>query len=161
MFWHQKWSALSARIQGLVEAGQYLSTALTRGPGDSFGIVRRASKELVAIVDELDQFNASHGAELPSEARTALDQILVRDWFTGSSEQINENLVAVGALITFRARFEYAIQDHEVDARNRTDLAFEHLRRSILLDNEINNKCATHLRTVAKCPARNLALCIC
>jgi hypothetical protein len=145
MFWHQKWRILSARIDGLRQAGEYLGQVLPRAPGDSFGIVRRwISAELGSIVDELERFKASHGTQVPPDAGRILDRILQRDWFTDRPELVNEGLISIGALVTFRSSFEYLTQDAETDVRSRTELAFEHLRRLILVDEEVRAKWLRH-----------------
>jgi hypothetical protein len=141
MFWHQKWRVLCTRIDGLRQSGEYISNTLPIAPGDGFGIIRRwLAAELRAIVNELETFKDSLPNELPPAAIHELDRILKRDWFTDRPEQINENLVSIGALITFRTSFDYLIQDTEIEARSRTELAFEHIRRILLIDNDVRQK---------------------
>lgn len=145
MSWHHKWRVLRARIDGLEKAGAYVAQTLPIAPGDSFAIVRNwVATELRSIVDELIQFKAVYGTLIPPAAQTLLDRVLQANWFTDNPLQINENLVSIAALITFRHSFEYLIQDTETEIRNKTELAFEHLRRMILVDADVRDKWEKH-----------------
>lgn len=85
-------------------------------------------------------FSAAYRNYLPTMAASALDRFLERDWFSTEPTLINTNLVSVAALETFRSEFEYLIHDTELEARNRIELAFEHLRRQIAVDEDIRDK---------------------
>ena len=43
-------------------------------------------------------------------------------------------------LAAFRSEFEYLIRDTEVEARSTTELAFEHLKRQIAVDEDVKKK---------------------
>jgi hypothetical protein len=43
-------------------------------------------------------------------------------------------------LAAFRSEFEYLLQDHEVESRSAVELAFEHLRRLIVVDDQVRKK---------------------
>jgi hypothetical protein len=49
-------------------------------------------------------------------------------------------LVSIAAIATVRSEFEYLIHDSEIEGRNRTEVAFEHLRRMIAVDSEAREK---------------------
>ena len=70
----------------------------------------------------------------------ALDRFFGQDWFTKRPELINTNLVSIAAIATVRSEFEYLIHDSEIEGRNRTEVAFEHLRRMIAVDSEAREK---------------------
>ena len=152
MFWHQKWRALSTRIDGLKQAAEYVAQALTAAnKSDSFRIVQKwIAAELWAILEELEQFKASYQTQVPPDALQVLARLLKRDWLdkrdrlADHPELINASLVSIGALATFRSSFEYLLQDTEIEAQSRTELAFEHLRRVILVDGEVRDKWRRH-----------------
>src|ERR1700733_13875963 len=135
MAWIERWRAIAARIEGLIRSGEYVVSALQRNDGDSFGIVRHwIAPELERITSELRAFRDSSQAELPRAAVEALNRFFVQDWFTKQPELINTNLVSIAAIATVRSEFEYLIHDSEVEGRNRTEVAFEHLQRMIAVD---------------------------
>ena len=145
MFWHQQWRVLSTRIDGLRQAAEYVAQALTVAKNDSLGVVPKwIAAELRATVDELEKFKAAYQTQVPPDAIEVLNRLLKRDWLSDRPEFVNETLVSIGALATFRTSFEYLMQDIEVDARSRTELAFEHLRRLILVDREVREKWRQH-----------------
>ena len=43
-------------------------------------------------------------------------------------------------LAAFRSEFEYLIRDAEIEGRSLTELAFEHLRRQIVVDKDVRKK---------------------
>jgi hypothetical protein len=141
MTWQQEWSAIADRIERLVRTCEYASTGLRHAPGDPRGIIRKwIAPEALAITDLVEGFAARYRGDLPDDAVKMLDEFLKENWFTKQPELINTNLVSVAALTTLRSAFDYAVRDIEADARNRTEQAFEHLRRLLLVDDEIRDR---------------------
>jgi hypothetical protein len=97
--------------------------------------------ELTAIRTEIKNLLTPYGDSLPANALSAIERYLTvplpaPDMTYG----LEANLHLVVALAAFRSEFEYLIRDLELEGRNRTELAFEHLRRLIAVDAEVGGK---------------------
>jgi hypothetical protein len=143
--WLERWRALAARIDGLLSAATFLVDALKVHTSDVHQTYRKSLlPEFKEISDEISELRKTYEAELPVKAVDALKRYESHDWYgkvknpggsdTGHAIQV---LAPLGA---FRSEFEYLISDTEIEARNTTELAFEHLRRQIVVDDEIRTK---------------------
>jgi len=145
--WAEQWRALAARIEGLVAAGDLMAAALKVGSGDELDVGNKAlMPELAAIVRELRGLEQSHGAAIPPEALGALRRFVGQGWdqrALGLSAGLAAGLMATKALVplaAFRGEFEYLVRDAELEGRSVVELAFEHLRRTIAVDEEVRTK---------------------
>ena len=126
--WLQRWRALAARIDGLLRAGKFLVDALKVHTSDVHQTYRKSLlPEFKQISDEISELRKTYEAELPVKAVDALRRY-------GHAIQV---LAPLGA---FRSEFEYLISDTEIETRNITELSFEHLRRQIVVDEDIQTK---------------------
>jgi len=109
---------------------------------DEFSVVRQSFKpELKAITEELTLFGQAHGREPSPKSFEALQRYVSRNWYEqmgkagvqGASYEIQ----VIAPLAAFRSEFEYLIRDSEVEGRSLTELAFEHLRRLIVVDEQV------------------------
>jgi hypothetical protein len=136
--WRQRWQAIAARIDGLVSATELF--AGTVQAVDSWGIQAGVIiPELKSIQNELEAFCAAHASELPEQAVEAVHR------FTGIGldgvNPLQPNLITlVVPLAILRSEFEYLVRDQHEEARSLTELAFEHLRRSIAVDDDVRRK---------------------
>jgi hypothetical protein len=137
VIWFERWRALSARVDGLIRAGEFLAAAYAVHGADDFRVVERMiMPELEEITREIEQLGAAHGSGIPENARGALRDYIAQSWPEQASKLANTgkiNIQLLAPLAAFRSRFEYLIQDSEVEGRSRTDLAFEHLRRQLVV----------------------------
>lgn len=141
MNWIEQWQGLSARIGGLLSAGEFLLSAFKVDSSDSFSVVRKSLiPEFKAILAELESFKTNHAAELPSQADTALKMFLGQKWAAFDNDQGRINIQVLAPLAAFRSQFEYLIRSSEVEMRNITELAFEHLRRTIVVNPDVQQK---------------------
>jgi hypothetical protein len=148
MNWVEQWRALSARIEGLISAGEFVLSAFKVNSSDVFSVVRKSLvPEFQAILAELQKFKNNHAAELPSQAATALATFLGQGWQPFANDQGNVNIQILVPLAAFRSQFDYLIQDSEIEMRNLTELAFEHLRRMIVVNLDVRQKWAEAFQT--------------
>lgn len=140
MTWLEQWRGLAARIDGLIRAGEFLVSAFKVNSADAFGVVRKSFlPELVAIIDEIDCLGKTYASELPPQAAAALQKYVLQGW----NKSLNDGAVDIqtlAPLASFRSQFEYLIRDVEVERRSLTELAFEHLRRQLVVDADIRKK---------------------
>jgi hypothetical protein len=61
MHWLEQWRALSARIDGLLGAGEFLISAFQVNSADVFGVVRKSFQpELQAITSEIENLGDTY-----------------------------------------------------------------------------------------------------
>lgn len=138
--WFDRWIAVSARIAGLVNAGNLMALTFAGTHTDNFGIGKKwIVPELEAIKEELREFATEYCAALPADAGAALKRFL-ESAGTGSGIEGASNIQAIVPFEIFRAEFEYLIRDRELEARTLTELAFEHLGRLLVVDKDTKAK---------------------
>jgi hypothetical protein len=139
--WVDEWNGISARISGLARAVELFVATLSVQHSDSYGIARTViSEDIKSIYGNLRTFYDAYSQILPKMASTALKAFLES---TNVDSDLNSEIPRAQRIISFeafRVRFEYLIRDFEGEARARIELAFEHLRRSIVVDEDIRNK---------------------
>src|SRR4051812_13855894 len=137
MSWLELWRAISARIEGLVGAGDLMVATFQVDSSDPFNIARGSVvPELNQLREELRRLQRDYGAMLPSDAAAALDRFLQR-WGVDHQAMAGGEVHSIRDLVpfaVFRSEFEYLIRDTELEARTLTELAFEHLRRVLAVD---------------------------
>lgn len=140
MTWLEQWRDLAARIDGLIRAGEFLVSSFKVNSSDAFEVVRKSFKpELVAIIAEIKHLGETYASELPQQASAALQKYVTQDW-NKSFNHAEIDIQALAPLASFRSQFEYLIRDAEAEGRSLTELAFEHLRRQLVVDKDIRKK---------------------
>lgn len=140
MTWLQQWQALAARIEGLLRAGEFLVSAFRVNSSDVFSVVRKSFlPELTAINTEIENLGQTYASELPPQASEALQKYVAQGWGTAFNDG-KIDIQALAPLASFCSQFEYLIRDSEIEGRNITELAFEHLRRHLVVDDDVRTK---------------------
>jgi hypothetical protein len=138
--WRDRWAAISARVAGLLNAGNLMALTFAGVRTDDFGIGKRwIVPELEALKVELEQFAAEHSAALPEAAGVALKRFL-ESAVTGRGSEGSATIQAIVPLAVFRSEFEYLVQDRDLEGRALTELAFEHLTRLLAVDRDVRTK---------------------
>jgi hypothetical protein len=143
MTWTEDWESLAARIDGLIRAGEYLTHTLGVANEDPYTVINNAiAPEFKEVTECIEQIGHAYRDELPPAAIKALDRFVSRNWHQYVTKQVGKisRLQPISALAAFRSEFEYLIRDIEIATRNLVDLAFEHLRRQLVVDEEIRGK---------------------
>jgi len=142
MIWTENWQRISSRISGLIESTDLLLATFGLERGDPDSVVRKTVlPELKQLSLLLDAFNAKYAETLPSGAASALKEFLV-SWrppepATGFELSALQSVVP---LAIFRRAFEYLADDREVEVRALTELAFEHLKRLLAVDERVRDR---------------------
>lgn len=135
MRWIEQWRNIDARIGGILEAANFLVQAFQVNSTDTFQSVKWLFADLEQIVDELQKLEEQHPDEIPEDARNALIDFYVNFKVPASTSGHGASYIQIFAKLgAFRSRFEFLIRDLEAEAINVTDLAFEHLKRTIAVD---------------------------
>jgi hypothetical protein len=150
MSWYKDWQALSARIEGLLDAGTFFYNALQHSSSDDQGVRKKILlKNADKIISELNKFLKQYQSVLPREASESLSNFLKLPDIEGLNFNPDPGQVrgfvqfALTSLAAFRSEFSYLIADTQAVARRITELAFIHLQRSISVDDELRNKWLT------------------
>jgi hypothetical protein len=140
MNWMQQWRALAARIEGLMQAGQYLVSTFAVVSVDQYAVGRNwILPHFRSIRDDLVQFRDRFSAELPESAVHALNHFINHVVVPEGGGNHVANVQVLGQLSAFRAQFDYLIRDVEIEARSATELAFEHLRHLIVVSDDMRS----------------------
>lgn len=143
MAYQRQWRDLSTRIRGLMQAGEY---HVRLGNRDSYGRWKHLRDHCIRVVASLAEFQSRHGETLPSGAREALATVLkntgdlLRDTTGAADLQEERAQKALLMLVVFEAEMSFLILDGDEIIRSRSDRAFEHLQRSIVVDPDIRAK---------------------
>lgn len=142
--WQTEWRRIGDRIAGLqTTASQILAMLLLP---ERHGIKHkdmwdRLKPTLIDVRDTLETFHASYRDALPPRAAIHLRQALDQIAQVGGSFSSWENVALVTPLLAgLRAEVSASLVDPETEGRQRTERAFEHLSRSIVVDDGLRER---------------------
>jgi hypothetical protein len=135
----EPWRALSGRIQGLVKAGQLCK------PNDSYGTLNRLGAQAQKILADLECFGSTLKHSLPPSAVTAINECIRTDveisvgkllHDTTATHDLRKEQVwsALVMLAAFETEVTFILSDVQAAIRARSERAFSHLRRLIVVD---------------------------
>jgi hypothetical protein len=139
MNWLLRWRAISARMLGVIEATNFLLRAYNV-QNQNTGEVGRLLQEVHQVKTELSKLYQDYRMQMPPLAAEALKAYCDVPVPSSSASGDATELQLLAGLQVFRAKFEYLIQDREIEGRSATELAFHHLRRLIAVDQEVGRK---------------------
>lgn len=144
MNWYHEWQALSARIQGLLDAGAFFYSALQHSSADDQSVRRKVLlRNAQKIFSSLNDYLQSYRSAFPEKALASLERFLnqteIKEFnFNPSGGQIRGHVqFALTSLAAFQSEFSYVISDTQAMALRITERAFVHLQRSIMVDDDI------------------------
>jgi hypothetical protein len=145
MSWLIEWKAISAQIQGLLEASRFYIESLRDASKDLYTVGNRELlPHIKKICDTLRKFRDAHKESIPTDAAESLDAVLnkIHKSFPNlkDADAFNHVHVMVTLLVSFRAEFEYHLSDTAAVAKRLSERAFIHLQRSIVVDSELRRK---------------------
>jgi len=145
MSYQSQWKSLAARMRGLISAGELYSRSLSVDSIDMYGtgrsLKKRAANLLVALAGFRDQFQTL----LPRAADEALENL-----YNDTASLVVENSFGplvppqvISVLVRFAAfesEITFLLSDDQISIRSRSELAFAHLRRQIVVDESVRLK---------------------
>ncbi|MBI4590608.1 MAG: hypothetical protein HY725_17400, partial [Candidatus Rokubacteria bacterium] len=140
MTYPDEWKALSARIRGLMEAGRLHAQYLAVRSSDTYGRGKRLREQSGRVISALESFEARFKSLLPGPAQTSIFEVIekTRGWVkdsSGNSDIQQERTWAVlVALAAFETEMSFLLSDVQESIRVRSERAFAHLQRSIVVD---------------------------
>jgi hypothetical protein len=144
MNWRDEWKALGARIEGLLQAGDFFVRTLRISSEDPYRVAdNHLGRHACEIVDQLSAFLSSHGASMPPGAAAGLKRFLDGYALVMKDPGIKELAglkLRLTCLAALRAEVEYHLSDFEAVAARRAERAFVHLRQSIVSDETLRQR---------------------
>ena len=147
MNWYHEWKALSARIQGLLDAGSFFYSAGQQSSSDDQSVRKKILlSNAEKIINSLHNYLSKYQTSFPEDALQSLKCFLespdIKNFnFKPNQGQIRGHVqFALTSLSAFQSEFSYIITDTQAVALRNTERAFLHLQRSIVADDEIKNK---------------------
>ena len=140
-----EWTRLSARIHGLVKASELASSLFERN-NDSVGAMVDLGKTAASILSDLATFRVMLGPSI-LEVSTRIEAaesrarpLLVEGMATTQDMRQIYIRTALVVLAALEAEISYLLSDHQAIIRSRAERAFEHLQRSIVVDELISDR---------------------
>jgi hypothetical protein len=135
----EPWQALSGRIQGLVKAGQLCK------PNDSYSTLNRLGEQAIKILTDLERFRSVFGNSLPSSAVISINECIRTDVDVSVAKLLHDTTTthdlrkeqvwsALVMLAAFETEVTFILSDVQAVIRARSERAFSHLRRLIVVD---------------------------
>ena len=114
-----------------------MASAFQNNASDVHDVIGKSLRpENIEVTEEIKRLLTEHRDELPEETARAADAYLSAEWAARPLQHGHQStyVKVLAPLSIFRAQFDYFIRDTEVEARSLIELAFEHLRRRIAVD---------------------------
>jgi hypothetical protein len=146
MTYADQWKALSSRIRGLMQAGQLHAQYLTVRSSDSYGRGKRLREQSEGVLSALLLFRDRFQNLLPPPALTAIDDFVARTSSlitdtSGTPDAVQGRVWAgLVMLAAFETEVSFILSDVQEFIRARSERAFSHLQRSIVVDASFREK---------------------
>lgn len=146
MVYYDQWRALAGRIRGVCQAAHLYGRFLAIRSSDSYGMTKELRRQVENILGSLKDFRSQFEHYLPSSAMSSLGEFIDQNgsMLSGSSvtegtlqERVWAALVRLGA---FEAELSFLLSDTEELIHARSELAFSHLQRLIVVDVDVKQK---------------------
>lgn len=138
--WKLEWDALSIRIAGIAAASTFLFQTVQAGENDNAYSTNVLIENCKQTADALQDLRNRYGDALPSEARDALNRF--EKWWcdTWASDGLSGCpgvQAAVVLLASLRSELDHLLADHSAVIRSHVTRAFQHLQRSLIVDESL------------------------
>lgn len=149
MTYLDQWKALSSRIRGLIQAGHLHAQYLAIRSSDSYGRAKRLREQSEKVITTLDAFRDTFHELLPPPAVNAINDFmaktrtLVSDTAETQEAQQERVWAALVQLAAFETEMSFLLSDVQSSIRARSERAFSHLQRSIVVDPDTRVKWQT------------------
>jgi len=148
-------NALSSRIKGLIQAGMLYSQFLRVNSSDSHGSAELLRGQCENVVKEILSFRKIFEKSLPSISLSTIDAFENKiSKFFADDLNITRDMMIQGlwtglvGLSAFETELSFLLCDNQESIRTKSELAFHHLQRSIIVDNDFQKNGSVHSRVV-------------
>lgn len=138
------WRTISARIHGIEKAAEVHASFLAVNSASPYGADKSLQIHCEQVLSSVEQFQTAFGPHLPAAATEAIDRFLL-----DAGQQIRQNASSGGAmllrtiivkLVAFESEMTFCLDSPTERIRSASELAFMHLQRLIVADEEYREK---------------------
>ncbi|WP_027516115.1 hypothetical protein [Bradyrhizobium sp. WSM1417] len=144
------WRLISGRIRGIEKAALVHAGFLAGSGKSAHGADKDLQRHCVDILDSIEKFQKSFGKLLPDAAHIAIESFVadagsqIRGNTAGDAMLVRTVIVK---LVAFEAEMTFCLNSPTESVRSASELAFMHLQRLIVVDEEYRNKWQTAFAT--------------
>lgn len=137
------WRPLSARIHGLERAAAVHAGFLAVNSASPYGADKELQRHCEEIRGGIQQFQDAFRNSLPVAANSAIDRFMadggkqIRDNTAGDAKLVRTIIVK---LVAFESEVSYCLDSQAERVRSASELAFMHLQRLIVADEDYRTK---------------------
>jgi hypothetical protein len=142
MSYLEHWRALAARIRSVTDAGQLYAQFQISHSADSYNSITFLGQQCQRILAAIETFAHCYSHTLPPEASNALKMFLegnpakvIKD-----KDGMREGRAALIFLAAIESEISYLLADQQEYVRARSERAFMHLQRLLVVDTDTRSK---------------------
>jgi hypothetical protein len=147
MSYVEQWNAIAARIRSLHNAADLYAQLVGSQPdvirGGDGGTLTVLARHCRSIVYEIEGFQNAFSASLPLAAKACLDKFLNGQQKEIFGSEVSHVRYGPVLLTAFEAEMSFVLADAQEVIRARSDRAFLHLQRLLVVDADIRKKWKT------------------
>jgi hypothetical protein len=146
MIYFDQWKALSSHIRGITGAGKLHAEFLKVRSSDGYGRGKRLAEQIKRFLIVLDSFLTDFRQSLPPAAMVTIEEFkkrnqpLIEDTSGGQDSQQGRLWAVLVNITGFEAEMSFLLSDEQETIRVRSERAFSHLQRLIVVDADARNK---------------------
>jgi hypothetical protein len=146
MNYRYQWQIIASRVRGLMQAAELHSRFLSVRSSDSFGRTERLREEGERIIAEVSSFRDRFKQSLPPAVLDRIEEFKKKasplfQKASGTPDSREETVwAALVTLSAFEPEISFLLADVQQAIRSRSELAFAHLQRSIVVDGDFRKK---------------------
>lgn len=146
MTYSDQWKALSSRMLGLMQAGHLHAQYLKVGSSDAYGRGKYLLEQIESVLVALRSFREQFQHLLPPAALASIDRFVQKTGdlignTTGTPNSREESLWASLVMLAgFETEMSFILSDVQESIRARSERAFSHLQRLIVVDEVFRHK---------------------
>ena len=148
MTYFEEWRTIATLIRSLAKAGEIYARFRQVNSSDTYGSAKALRKRCAVVLSNLENFSAVHAATMPPKARQSINSFVREHAGLIISEANNDALryqmeTALVMLTALEAEVSFLLADYQEDLRARSERAFAHLQRSLIVDNDLKARWKT------------------
>jgi hypothetical protein len=139
----EEWRALSAHIEGLGKAAELHARFSAINTADSYGRGKRLGEHSKRLLAGLKTFRQQFDTALPTVAARRLDEFFKEDGpVIDKPYEIESRAVVHGVvvLVALAAELTQLLSDEQQLLRSRTEVAFAHLQRLLVVNHDVQKQ---------------------
>ena len=137
------WRRIAARIRGLEKAASVHASFLSSHSGSPYGADKALQKQREGVLQDISRLKHDFAGLLPAEAHAAIDRFMSDGGHQIQNNQVGDALLVRTILvkvIALESELTYCLDNPSEGIRSASELAFMHLQRQIVADEDYRAK---------------------